>query len=603
MPTREDAPYISSRLMLLFVGFGIVIAVFGFRIYQLTILSGTKYRDMADNNFLLEEPIIAPRGRILDCKGRPLAINQPLFDIEMSPFHLTRQEIATTLDRLATMLNRPKIRKKVDAVKKLYPRWKSLSLLDHNPITLSEVLPVKEQAFDLPGVMVTPQYQRYYPSGTLASFVTGYVGAISKKHEDEFLDKGYLRTEKIGCLGAELTFEALLHGEHGVELVEHDAKGRPRARFTSQPAKPGNVITLTLDMDLQRLADALLEGWNGAIVAIDPRDGSVLAMAARPNFDPNNPTGRGAPKGKYSTYSKITRSGFAPGSTFKIVTATSGLLAGHSPLETINCGGFWELPGGMRFPCNLRSGHDWQNMYEALQHSCNVFFYQWAYKTGADRMIAAATSFGFGERTNFELTTRNEEKPGQVGLPPGKDKIYMGSILHMGIGQGELINVTMIQMARAYSALCNGGTLFRPRIIKDVRSVDGQLIKQGKPEVQGKLTLTDKQREEILEGLRRVVNEQGGTGSHSGIKPEWHVAGKSGTAQTGIPGKPPNAWFVGYAPYEHPTILIVALIEASGHGGDMAAPVVRQLLAQYFGQPEPAIVPPPKTKPSQGVTD
>ena len=602
-------PYISTRLVVLLAGFCLVVAIFGARIYKLTILDGPKYRYKSENNYLREEPLIAPRGRILDSKGRPLAINQPLFDVEMSRFGLSLEEITATVNRVAILLNRPQIRTKAKAIAKLYPKWDSISLLDNRPLTLNEILPIREQAFSLPGVIITMQYQRTYPEGNIAGLVTGHVTKISKKKMDHFLEQGYMRTEKIGSLGAELTFESLLHGKHGSELVERDFQGRPRAQpYPSQPAQPGNTLTLTLDLELQRRADALLEGWNGAIVAMDPRDGAVLAMAARPHYDPNDPSGHRAAPGASSSFNKITRSKFAPGSTFKVVTAMAGLLAGYQPTDTADCNGGYTPPGvGVSFPCNLKSGHGSQNMYEALQHSCNVYFYRWAGKVGTERMLDAATSFGFGERTDFELVTPDEESPGKVAQIG--DKIYKGSVIQMGIGQGALIDVTPIQMARAYAALVNGGTLFRPHILKEVRSAEGNPINQvveyngktvevGKPEPQGTLPLSEPQRKEILEGLWRVVNEKGGTGSHSGIKAEWHAAGKSGTAQTGRPG-PPNAWFVCYAPAEAPEILLVILVEASGHGGEVAAPLARQLLAYHFGQPEPEIVPPPKNKPIQ----
>ena len=312
-PAREELPFISRRLGTLVLLFSLVMALFAGRIYQLTIVEGPKYRDTSENNFQLQEPLIAPRGRILDCKGRPLAINQTLFDIEMSPFHLKNKEIVATLDRLATLLGRPRIRAKAQEVIKLRPRWKTISLLDGKLVPLSTTLPILEQAYELPGVIPMAQYQRGYPAGLLAGGVTGHVGNISPKQKDEYEAKGYLPDEKIGQLGAEQTFEDLLHGEHGIALVTRDAQGRPRDRFLSRSCKPGAIMTLTLDMDLQRLADQLLGSYNGVIIAMDPRDGAVLAMASHPNYDPNDPSGQRSPKGTVSSFNKAYTRRLRPG--------------------------------------------------------------------------------------------------------------------------------------------------------------------------------------------------------------------------------------------------------------------------------------------------
>lgn len=601
-PAREELPFISRRLGTLVLLFSLVMALFAGRIYQLTIVEGPKYRDTSENNFQLQEPLIAPRGRILDCKGRPLAINQTLFDIEMSPFHLKNKEIVATLDRLATLLGRPRIRAKAQEVIKLRPRWKTISLLDGKLVPLSTTLPILEQAYELPGVIPMAQYQRGYPAGLLAGGVTGHVGNISPKQKDEYEAKGYLPDEKIGQLGAEQTFEDLLHGEHGIALVTRDAQGRPRDRFLSRSCKPGAIMTLTLDMDLQRLADQLLGSYNGVIIAMDPRDGAVLAMASHPNYDPNDPSGQRSPKGTVSSFNKATRGVFAPGSTFKIVTASAGLAAGYSPLDGVDCDGHYTLPGTkQKFKCTFV--HGGENLYEALQKSCNVFFMTWTYRLRTS-VLDMARAYGFGQRTDFELVSPRQEEQGIAGSRSNRP--LLGNVVQSGIGQGELIGVTPIQLARAYAALCNGGILYRPRILREAHLPDGTPLAEGHAEEQGRLPLSDHQRGLILEGLRRVVNEFNGTAARYGIKPEWRVSGKTGTAQLG--GGKVNAWFACFAPAEAPTIALVILVENSpSHGGTMCSPMARQLLAYYFGQPEPILYPagtePPKKTDESGSTD
>lgn len=584
-PTREDLPYVIPRLRMLFRLFAVVMVIFSLQIYKLSILKGPEYRKTSDNNFLLKKPLLPPRGRILDRLGRPMAINQNLFTLSMSPFRLSQQEIRNTLDQVARLIGRPEIAGKTAEVIERRPRWRSVQLADN--LSMRQVLPVIERTFILPGVTVAPEYKRYYPTGMMSGVVTGHIGGMASREEQQrYLEAGYLRREKVGQLNAELTFEQQLHGQPGLEIVTRDARGRPISRYTSRAARPGHSIKLTIDLELQRMAYRLLEGWQGAILVMDPRDGAVLAMAARPTYDPNRPW-RGM------SFNKITQAGlYAPGSTFKIITASAGLSAGLPPSDRRYCDGQYHVPGvRARFPCHLLYGHGWENMYEALQHSCNVFFFNWAHEVGYQHMVQMAAAYGLGRRTGFELVQPGYESSGRLGHR-GAGQPLLGNTLQMGIGQGAYITVTPIQMARAYAALCNGGVLYRPRILKEVYTAQEQLKQVGQSEVQGMLPLTEEQRRAIVEGLWRVIHERGGTADDVGFKPEWRVAGKTGTAQTHR--KQPDAWFVCFAPVEEPEILVLVLVEQGGHGGKTAAPLARQILAHHFGEPEAEIAPPPQ---------
>lgn len=579
-PSRAETPFVNFRLSFLFLVFCLVAGVFGVKIYQLTILKGPYYREASENNFLTRATLIAPRGRILDRAGRPLAINRPLFDVAMSPYRMRRERIEQSLRLAAELLGRPDLTGRLESILEQWPPWESITLAAG--LTLDEVLPVLEHAYELPGVEVAPRYQRFYPVRDVTGLITGHVGSITRQTLDQFLERGYERTEKVGKLGAEFTFEEQLHGRNGQEAVIRDARGRPLRRWVDQPAQPGQTLILTLDLELQELAYKLLEGWKGAIIMMDPRDGAVLAAAARPAYDPNFPT-RG------SSYNRITQGNYPPGSVFKVVTAAGGLADGRPPSERFYCDGLYHVPGvRARFPCHFRWGHEWEDLYDALQHSCNVYFFAWAHRLGYPKMIEMSSAFGFGRRSNFELVTPVQESPGKLGGA----EAFLGNVLQMGIGQGQLIEVTPIQMARAYAAIANGGTLHRPYIVKEVRTSTGELVRTGEAEVDSTLPLTLAQLDEIREGLRRVVHERGGTASRTGFKPEWKVAGKTGSAQTGRPG-PTHAWFGSYAPYDDPEVAMLILVEQSGHGGEIAAPLARQLYAAYFGEPEPEIVPPP----------
>lgn len=604
-PTRDDVPFVQGRLNLLVLAFGIVMAVFVMRIYRLSILEGAERRRETEENFLREESIAAPRGRILDRNGRPLAINRTVFQVDMAPLRLKADEIASTVEAVARLVNRPAVNLKAKDVIANRPRENSVPIA--TGLTLDQVLPLLEERFQLPGVTVHTSYERVYPEGDIAGGITGHVARIPKEEYEAFKQEGYLSDEMIGRDNAERTFESILRGTPGTERLKRDHLGRTRERKLDKPVEPGDTICLTIDLGMQRLAKALLGDWEGFIIAMDPRDGGVLAMAYNPDYDPNfSPAGLAK---KHSQYNMIYQgSGFAPGSTFKIVTASAGLMAGFSPDEVINCPGYIAL-GKTKFWCDQKWGHDDENFSDAMTHSCNIYFYTWGRRAGANLMTKMARGFGFGAPTDFELAPPGLEKPGLVA-DPENDTIQAGSVMHMAIGQGEMIGVTPIQMARAYAAMCNGGTLMRPRIVQRIRTaddrettaieqVDGGVWRIGKPVAQGKIPVSAEARKTIADGLYRVTHDPHGTGRHAGFPLEWNVAGKTGTAQTGRPI--PDGWFVCYAPAEAPRIAIVILIKESGHGGTIAAPLARQLLAYWNGKPEPAVVPPPHGAPASAT--
>lgn len=593
--TRDDAPFIQGRLNLLVLVFSIVMVVFAMRIYRLSILEGADRRRETEENFLREDSIAAPRGRILDRNGLPLAINRTVFRVDMAPLRLGKDEITSTVAAVARLLGRPAVAALADTVSANRPRENSVALA--TGLTLDQVLPLLEERFQLPGVTVHTSYERVYPEGDVAGGITGHVARIPKEEYQAFKQEGYLSDEMVGRDNAERTFESILRGTPGTERLKRDHLGRTRERKLDKPVEPGDTIYLTIDLGMQRLAKALLGDWDGFILAMDPRDGAVLAMAYNPDYDPNfNPTRK-----KHSQYNMIFQgSGFAPGSTFKIVTAATGLMAGFTPEESIPCDGYITL-GKTKFWCDQKWGHGNENFSDAMTHSCNIYFYTWGRRAGAGLLCKMARGFGFGAPTDFELAPPGLEKAGHVA-DPDQDTIQAGSVMHMAIGQGEMIGVTPIQMGRAYAALCNGGTLLRPRIVQRVctaddrqtsmiEQVDGGLWRVGRPVVQGKLPVSADARRTILDGLHRVTHDPRGTGRHANFPPEWNVAGKTGTAQTGRPT--PDGWFVCYAPAEAPQIVIVILIKESGHGGTIAAPLARQLLAYWHGKPEPQVVPPP----------
>lgn len=586
-PTRAAAPYVTWRLLLL--GFGLVaaLAVLGARLYFLTVLRGPYFYDLTENNFLYEQPVRAPRGGVFTSDGTPLSINRTVYQIEMSPFRMRREQIESSLAQLGDLLGQPELADKADTVFKKRPAWEPVVLV--KDLELETIAPIRERLYEMPGVIVSPNFVRYHPYGSIFGHITGYIRQIDRETLDKNADKGYLRDDLIGKAGIERTYEDELRGVHGTEIYIRDARGRPRSRYVEEPAKRGNDVILTIDYDLQLAADSLLQGHLGAAIVMDPRDGAILALASKPDYDPNDPM-RSASREGGSSYNKVTRGRYAPASTFKLITAAAGLGAGRTPDERGSCPGNYYIPGVRRaFWCDIRHGHGWLDLHGAIQKSCNVYFYRWANQLGRDRMIEVTRGFGFGEPTGIDLLP---EGRGLLAQPD--DTIYMGSVVQMGIGQGALIAVTPIQLLNAYAALANGGTLYRPHLIKEVRSHTGELVYSYEKQAIGQLPITENQRVTLIEGFRRVVQKQGGTAYNKGFQGDWDVSGKTGSAEV-FGQKLTNGWFVAFAPTSDPEIAIIALVEAEGHGGSTAAPIVKDLMSLYFGRKKrlqaPATVP------------
>ncbi len=578
-PTRRLAGFLGWRLAFLGAVFVAVMALFGARIYYMMVLRGPYFHELSENNFLYERPIRSPRGQVLAADGTPICLNETLYRVEMGPFRMSEERIAESLSMLSEMLGRPELNDKAAQVIKKRPRWKRVTLVEN--LGIETVAPLLERLYALPGVVVEPAYKRTHPYANAFGHVTGYVRSVSPDEIERFGEREYLRDDLIGKAGIERRYEDLLRGRHGTEIYIRDALGRPRSSYVGQSAVRGHDVVLTIDHRLQTIADRLMAGHEGAAIVIDPNDGSILALVSKPDYDPNNPL-RGASSSATSTYNRATRGRYAPGSTFKVVTAAAGLNAGLLASDGHFCPGNFHLPNVRRpFWCDRRWGHESLDMIGAIQKSCNVYFYNWANEIGKDRMLDMAGAFGFGGRTGVDLGSEG------AGLLARKDRkqVYLGSVIQMGIGQGALIAVTPIQLASAYCAIANGGTLWQPHLLKEVRTAHGEIVQRFEPASTGSLPVSGEALASIRDGLRRVVKFRTGTGFKIGFDPDWKVSGKTGSAE--VAGQElTNGWFVAYAPSGKPEICALALIEAEGHGGSTAGPIVRGLLEAYFGAQE-----------------
>jgi penicillin-binding protein 2 len=395
----------------------------------------------------------------------------------------------------------------------------------------------------------------------------------------------------------------------GGRQIEVDALGREVKPLRSVEPYPGNNLYLTLDLDLQKAAEEAYQDKNGALVAMDPKTGRVLAMVSRPAFDPSLFAGNISPEDWkalqenpfHPLQNKCTQGLYPPGSTFKIITAIAGLESGLlTPKTVFPCAGTY-FYGNRDFRCWKEGGHGMIDLHHALVTSCDVYFYQAGLKVGVDRIAKYASEFGFGKKTGIPFP---HEKSGIVPSTSWKMKVhgvpwYSGETLSFAVGQGY-INVTPIQLARMISAVANGGTLFLPQVVEKVESTSGKMLRQYSPVEAGAAQVSQATLDFIRSALRGVVHEPGGTASGIALK-EVEMAGKTGTAQViklakdfkrGDMNRMPlkyrdHAWFVAYAPVADPQIAVAVLVEHGGFGASAAAPIAKKVIARYFGIDSP----------------
>ncbi|MBI2880844.1 MAG: penicillin-binding protein 2 [Candidatus Tectomicrobia bacterium] len=567
------------------------------RLWVLQVIQGDEFRRRSENNRIATKTILGLRGKILDRAGRLLAGNRPAFHLALIP---------NSVPRLTDTLRRLQGRTRLD------PEWAQAQIRHGNPfkpIIVQRDLPreavaqVMEHRWRLPGILMQVDPQREYPQKALASHLMGYLGEVT---EDVFQrKKGYRPGDLMGKQGIERDFEDLLRGVKGKRWVEVDAFGRENKVIREHPAKPGRNLVLTLDLDLQTKAEALLGDQPGVLIAMDPRNGEILALASNPRFDPNALTNGMTPADWKALVQnpldllqdRATRGQYPPGSVFKIVLAAAGLEEkAIAPADTLFCPGSFRY-GNRTFRCWRPQGHGNVNLHRALVESCDVYFYQLGLRLGIDRIARYASAFGLGRPTGL---VAQGEKAGVVPSPEWKKKAtgepwYPGETVSIAIGQGYTL-VTPIQMAVLISAVANGGTLYRPLLVRRVEESDGTVSQVFAPEVRGRLPVSPENLAIIRKALRGVVHDPRGTGFRAKI-PGIETAGKTGTAQVvrlkhrkdsaeqqaGSRLARDHAWFVAFAPFEEPLIAVVVLAEHAGVGGSRYAPLARDLIAHHLG--------------------
>ncbi len=565
-------------------------AALGLRLAQLQILDSAEYRAMAERNASQMIYQAAPRGRIYDRAGIPLATNQPSFSLIFLP---GKGKARQDLEPLARELGRQLGRDPQELLETLEEaeREQSAARLAEN-LPTATMFQLSELKTLYPGVDLITEARRYYPFGRFASHLIGFMGKMNPREWRERKTKGYRADSRIGKMGLESAFEEELRGRDGGIQMEVDAQGRLKRMLGQIPWEAGSNIHLTIDAAVQKAADEGLRKsvtGRGAAVAIDPRTGEILAMSSQPDFDPNALLSTDPEEVKRTShdlpeFNNAIAGAYPPGSTFKPIVGLAALSEGRIRAnDAFFCPGYFKL-GDHVFHCWDHKGHGRVSWLMGLAQSCDVYFYNVGLKTGGALIERYARAFGLGQRTNIAL---RGEKGGHLFGPETRRKSgkgwYDGDTLNLAIGQGEL-TVTPLQLAVAAAALANRGTVWRPHYTQKIAYVDGRPDFVQKPERLGQVYATDAAWDLVQKGMEVVISS--GTGYPAKI-PGLVVSGKTGTAQN--PHGQDHAWFIAYAarPGETPSIAIAVLVENGGHGGVTAAPVAKKMILAHFGMPDP----------------
>ncbi|MGE5176675.1 MAG: penicillin-binding protein 2 [Hyphomicrobiales bacterium] len=570
------------------------------RLFTMQVLQGRKYRELSEENRIRVEIIAAPRGEIRDRKGRLLADNVPSFTVTLDPFDKAYVDRPALLDstvaRLATILDEDptELRDKVRKEK----RQSFVPIRLRRNADLRSVAYVSEHAAELPGVDVESEPLRRYPYGEMASHLLGYVGEISDKEMERPEYSEYLRGDLIGRMGVEREYEHYLRGEPGKRFVEVNALGRKAELLgDKRPILPvkGADLTLTIDADLQHAAEsAFAPGARGAVVALDVRSGAVLALASKPNYDPNEfSTGISQARwdqlsegGNFPLFNRAIQAAYPPGSTLKPFVALAGLLAGAiDPGTTFRetCVGTFQF-GRRAFKCWIYPrGHGTLAMRDAIAQSCDVYFYQLGLRVGLERLSDFMRKIHLSERSGIDLP---QERRGLFPDADWYDRRYgagrwsRGLILNLAIGQGET-SLTPVKLAQITALIANGGTLVRPHVLEAIeqngRPVTGLAVLRDT--VETRVDIPPRIVNAVRGAMEAVIYDPHGTGGNAKVD-SVRVAGKTGTAQN--PHGNDHALFICFAPVDDPRIAIAVLVENAGHGGTTAAPIAQKIMEAYF---------------------
>jgi penicillin-binding protein 2 len=614
---EEQIRYLQERFRLVYGFLFIGVAILASRMVYLQVINGEQMRQYSEENRIKRVKITAPRGMIFDRFGKLLVDNRPAFNVQITPQYLNESgKSKEVLEKLSLLIKMPvpEIMKRIQKPKQ--PSFMPVIIKDN--LTRDEVAELETWKIDMPGVQVEMAISRSNLANDIGSNLYGYIGKVSQTELpqlNQVSSRKYLLDDYVGKSGLEKEFEEFLRGIDGSELVEVDALGRSiesarsKGRVLSQPqvepSVPGKNLVLSIDEDLQQAAVRGFGPKNGGLIAIDPRNGEVLAMVSRPSFNPAD-FSRGIDPELWTRLiadenhplrDKTIQDHYSPGSTFKTITAIAALEEGVIAKDTtFSCSGSINL-GNRKVHCWKKDGHGSVNVVSALTHSCDVFFYRVAQKLkSVDDIAKYAFHLGLGKKTGIEV---GREVPGLIPTEAWKQQRFNvpwspGETLYVAIGQSFVLTTT-IQLANAYASLVNGGTLFKPHVLKQIQSEDGKIIKEFAAQILDKTKLRQETIDLVTQGLWGVINIPGGTAFSQHI-PGMEFAGKTGTVQV-VTQKAEKIYqkcenlrynqrhhgvFVGYAPIKNPSIVVAVVAEHACSGSHGAAPIAREVIKTYM---------------------
>ncbi len=607
-----DKKIIEKKMNILSLVLAVLFLLLLARLAFMQILEANRYRTLATQNHQRLITVQAPRGEITDRNGVRLVMNKPVYTISLVYLgledsgrvvgHLSRLlEGDVSLKGLTAQQIQYDIQEKIKDHKRLYEPVRVAVNVSQETVNKLE-----EQRLELPGVIIDVEPVRHYPYGDLLGEVLGYVREITGEQLESRKDQGYQMGDSFGQVGLEYSYEGFLRGKKGARQVEVDAQGRPVRDLGFKPPVPGNTLITTIDHRVQKAAQDAV-AWavdqtkngiakvppgtpiTGAAVVTDVNTGEVLAMVSIPSYDLNifsQPLNA-------RKYNELLKTGalrnhaiktpYTPGSTFKMATMTA-LLEGKivNPKTAINDPGYYKYKKDWK-----EGGHGVVDAVGAIKHSCDTYFYQFGIAAGPELMAKYAMEYGLGQLTGIDLPG---EEAGTVASRDLKKRIWAGNdwesvwreydSMDMAIGQQEN-KFTAIQLANYTATIANGGTIYRPRLVKKITSPDGTELHSFKPEVVRKINVSKETLDVVREGMRQVATGDG-TGSAAFWGAPYKVAAKTGTAEVGDKAQNSHALYVAYAPYEKPEVAVSVIIEYGYKGSSLGGPVARKIIDAYF---------------------
>lgn len=599
------------RWMALFVV--LVFAGIIVRIAQVQLFQRDRWSGIAQQNITKTLELPATRGVIRDVEGRVVASNRPSYDVYVTPRLLRAED----LQRIASLMSLSK--EETEALRRriaeLPESRRSHQIQLFRDIERDQLAALESHLTELPGLDIITVPLRDYPYATLGAHLIGYLNEVNEEDLGDAPDSdAYRPGDRIGRNGLEKRYESLLKGSRGFRRVVVDARGKALEGATPDSLDvqmlrkpvPGHDLQLSLDMRLMEAFDRAFRPYpSGAAVVVDIYTGAVRALYSKPAYDPNEMSS-GLSTARYAELThdpfrplidKTIYETYFPGSTFKVVTALAALQDGVvDPMQRVECLGFLKI-GRQKFRCNKR--HEWVDLYDAIVQSCNVYFWVLAEEVGIERINRVARALGFAERTGIGV---NSEAKGFLATRQWYEEHYgafrVGYTLNTAIGQGNT-RVTVLQLAMAYAAIANGGTLYVPQVLQNVRAPDGSLSDTFQPRIKADTGIGPEHLDLVRRALIDVVQKEGGTAYRARNEDGVRMGGKTGTAQVvGRRGRSEasssawyldrsHGWFAGFAPAEDPQVAFAVLVEHGGSGGRSAAPIATAVMQQYLGEPRP----------------